>query len=457
MCDSLGIDSRNIKRGAAFLALRGERFDGHDFLTEAAEAGAALLIVDDERKVHAVPEQASVLRVADTGEALLSLARAFRRSQDALRVIAVTGTNGKTTTAGLIHSILSQRLRGSVSPKSFNNRVGVPLTILAARPGDQFVVCEVGTNAPGEISELARTIEPDVAVITSIGQGHLEGLRTLQGVADEKASLLSYLRPGGLAVVTAECDLIDDHLRTVSNVVTFGRNEGADLRVTAIDERFGPDGRPIISFRVNDRADFTAPVPGSHNALNICAAIAVARRFGLEQDSIESGLAQASLPDMRLAVQRLGGVALLNDAYNANPDSMRAALESFDALFTGATRRVVILGDMLELGLESAGAHRAIGDILVAGDAADLVIAVGHEMLHAVERLERNWEQERYQLFGSLTAQTASRIAGLIEPGDAVLIKGSRGMGLERIAEAIERRYPAGASTQSSPTGVAEA
>jgi len=423
--EGVSTDTRSIRPGQVFFALRGERIDGHAYLPQAIAAGSPLLVIDSG---EALAGAHAVLKVPETGAALLRLAQAYRRTLETTRVIAVAGSNGKTTTVRLIHGVLSRRLRGTASIKSYNNAVGVPLTILGARRGDQYLVCEVGTNAPGEIAQLASVIEPDIGVITSIGREHLEGLGSLHGVAAEEASLFASLRAGGVAIVNADALLLREIMRpgawpNVGSIVRFGFAQDADLRVTrAVQDADG------VGFSINGRGSFRVGMLGLHNASNAAAAIGVARRLGVENADIERGLVECPGPDMRLQSIEAGGIWFINDAYNANPESMLAALATFDALKTPAgARRVIVLGDMLELGLAGDGAH----DEIVAAAArtrADAWIGVGPRFGAAIARANAHaWQ----------TCPDAPRAAAMLRPGDAVLLKGSRGIGLERIITAL--------------------
>jgi len=443
--EGLSTDSRTIQQGQAFLAIRGETFDGHAYLLDAIEAGASMLIVDNPRAVDDdVMERArdvGILKVADARKALGRLAASYRQTLDGTKVIAVTGSNGKTTTTRLIGAALSARLRGTVSIKSFNNDVGVPLTILSARPGDQYLVCEVGMNAPGEMAPLAKMIEPDVAVITSIGRAHIEGLGSIEAIAREKAALLSYLRPNGVAVVTADTPLLAEYLKPVPNVVTFGRAASADLRLGEVVHTSVPGGGDGLSFTVNDRWTYTIPLIGEHNALNAMAAVAVARRLGLDHDEIAKGLASAAPAEMRLSRRTVDGIDVFNDAYNASPESMAAAIRTFAALTPAAKRRVMILGDMLELGAHGPQAHEEIGRLLCDVCRPDWLVTVGSLALLIADQLTgEGVARSRLQMLSTLDDAQAAKIAEKLQDGDAVLIKGSRRMGLERVVKAIEKR-----------------
>ena len=449
----VSIDSRTIRPGEVFVALPGERFDGHDYIPAALNAGAGMLIVERPETAAAerIGRDVPVVRVADTRKALGRLARAWREELTATRVVAVAGSNGKTTTVRLIEAILSVRLRGAASRKSFNNDIGVPLTILRARAGDQYLVCEVGMNAPGEMSRLASIVAPDVAVITAVQREHLEFLGGLEGVARENGALLAFLRPGGVAVTPAGESLLADYLKSAPGVVTFGADASADLRVTSASHVRGVGGGVGVRFTLNERWTFDVPLVGLHNAGNAAAAIAVARRFGLDDETIRAGLASVQGPEMRMQRRVIAGVEVYNDAYNSNPDSAIAAVRTFAEIARGGSRRVIVLGDMLELGEHAGAGHAEVADVIADADAAEVVITVGPLAREAGDRLRRRWGVERVASVedaalpeptphGHRTGDRpsgAERIASMLRAGDIVLLKGSRGVGLERVEAAL--------------------
>jgi UDP-N-acetylmuramoyl-tripeptide--D-alanyl-D-alanine ligase len=374
-----------------------------------------------------------MLKVPDTRRALLQLGAAFRKTLEGTRVIAVGGSNGKTTTVRLIDSILSTALRGTHSPRSFNNHIGVPLTILAARPGDQYLICEIGTNAPGEIAQLAAVVNPDIAVITSIGREHLEKLSSLRGVAVEEASVLEFVRPGGAGIANADApelmEVVGAMPKRPRAMVAFGEAEQAVVRVVSVEQSFKG-----VRFTLNDRSVFRLPLLGRHNAVNAAAAVAVARRMGLTDDHIAAGLAHAHGAEMRLERVEIDGVRIVNDAYNANPDSMRAALDTFADLDARDGRKVVVLGDMLELGDHTAASHSEALERVAAMEDVGLVVLVGPSMREAAPALKR----EQPLLFDDLSDTAAADLAQRLRPGDLVLLKGSRRMRLERLLAALK-------------------
>ncbi len=448
----VSIDSRTIERGEAFVALSGERFDGHAFVEEAVGRGASVLVVE---RGDALPREVgrdgdvAVIRVGDARRALGRMASVYRAGLEGTRFVAVTGSNGKTTCVRMIDAVLSSRYRGIASRASFNNEIGVPLTVLRARPTDQYVVCEVGMNAPGEIAPLARIVEPDVGVITSIGLAHVEAFDDASGIAREKASMLGFLRPRGVAVVTGDSRLLGPYLRPVANVVTFGEAADADLRLTGAAHEVGDDGEVGLSFEVNGRARFRVPMAGRHNALNAMAAVAVGRRFGLEDDEIAAGLMGAERPPMRMGIERVGGVTVYNDAYNASPESVEAAVRTFSELAAGAARRVVVLGEMLELGEHGPSEHTRAGRLMASGLGIDHAVCVGPLTLFAADALSDGDAGGEggvsVSVHQELRVETALRIARGLRDGDAVLLKGSRRVGLERVLDALRSLQAAGA------------
>lgn len=462
----LSTDSRAINAGQAFLALTGEKFDGHDFIEGAARAGASLLIVQRPPAggVASLAGRPAVLQVADTLIALQALAARYRDRLEATgcRVIAVAGSNGKTTTRHLIHSLLSVRFKGTQSPKSFNNHIGVPLTLLSAGERDAFVVVEAGTNHPGELDTLGRIVRPDAAVITSIGREHMEFFKTLEGVAQEEASILRWVKDDGL-VVAVDDPLLDRHISALSparRVVRFGESARARPRLTSCRVGAGNDQ----FFSLDGGAERRISLLGRHNALNATAAATVAQWMGLDEPAIVQGLASATGVPMRLTVTPMGkapnSLLLINDAYNANPDSMAAALGTLLGLSRPAPgavtpgRRVAVLGDMLELGETGPEQHRGIGTLLAKLDGEsrqadpqggiDLVIVIGRLSLFIAQALGKAWPTDRVHAIAIWDDSVPARVAGLLEPGDLVLLKASRGMGLERLVPAIRQRFPAG-------------
>ena len=408
----VGIDSRSLQPGEAFVAIAGERFDGHGFLDQVQAAGAGLAIVEQD---VTVPDGLAVLRVDSTVAALQAIAARWRDvlGANGCRVVSVCGSNGKTTTRHLIHHVLSHGgLAGTQSPKSFNNHLGVPLTLLGARAEHDFLVAEVGTNHPGEIAALAAIVRPDIAVITSIGEEHLEFFRDLTGVAREESAVLDHIAPGGTAIVLTESRL----------PVPLTLPAAPDFALQSFDVD------PITA---------GLPLPGEHNRLNASAASAVARCFGLAEALIEAAWPAAGHAPMRGEVSGADDPnrpTIINDAYNANPTSMRAALA---VLADYPAPRVAVLGDMLELGQVTASAHRDIASL--AADTAERCVLIGPHFAAAVAQLAL--DTRVVSAHPAWSDDLAKEIAAELAPEATLLLKGSRGMALERLLPALAARF----------------
>lgn len=433
LIQAVSTDSRMIQPGSLFVAIKGDRFDGHAYLREVAGAGAIAAIVQSAPDVN-LPNL-HLIQVPDTRVALGKLATHVRKQLQA-KVIAVAGSNGKTGTKHLIHAALCHKLHGTYSPASFNNEIGVPLTLLPADPSQDYVVVEMGTNNPGEIHNLATMALPDIAVITNCSAEHLQGLGDLLGVKRENASIVEGLseQKGWLIVNGDDPELLKVLEHWKGRRITFGFGSHNDL--FASDIQAGADG---VRFTVNNnpKNSFRIPLLGRHTACNALAAIAVGRRLGLSEEEIAEGLAHATGPDMRLQLKPVGDVTVLNDAYNANPASMRAALETASALPVNG-RRIAILGDMLELGRSSERFHREVGQFAGTLTFSAIVCVGTQAKLIMEEALAAGFSADHIRHFTD-SASAAAQVPAWLAPGDLVLLKGSRGTKLERIAHSIEQ------------------
>ncbi|UCC30636.1 MAG: UDP-N-acetylmuramoyl-tripeptide--D-alanyl-D-alanine ligase [Phycisphaerales bacterium] len=436
-------DSRRVRPGDLFFAIVGERFDGHRFIAEAASKGAVACVCSRDRfgeggtgDMSAAPAAAPCLAVGDTVEALTRLAAHYRRHvmHDATVVVAVTGSNGKTTTKCMIDHVLSGPFKGRAAPGSFNNHIGVPLTLLSAERDDHYLVVEIGSNAPGEVEALSAIASPDVAVITSIGEAHLEGLESIDGVAAEKASLLRHVRPDGLAVVNVDRPEIRPHLGAAqrAELLTVGTDASADLRITGVHGDIGN-----TRFELDGGYSVELSMPGVHHAVNAAAAFAVARRFGVGAEEIVGRLRSFTPPEGRTRRLQIGGLTVVDDAYNANPASMTAAVGT---LRQGAPGRcVLVMGDMLELGPQSASLHhRAVGAVLEAG--IEVLVAVGATMTNALRLLDGCHRGTRVVSCADAGA-ASDALMTILAPGDTVWVKGSRAMGLDRVVSDLQTRF----------------
>ncbi|MBK9119642.1 MAG: UDP-N-acetylmuramoyl-tripeptide--D-alanyl-D-alanine ligase [Phycisphaerales bacterium] len=443
-------DSRTTDASDLFFAIRGERFDGHAFVLDALRRGAVAAVVAESSAPRIaeqlrsadlpLPAAAVLIEVDDTTRALGQLA-AFHRQQIAAEVIAVVGSNGKTTTKAMIHHILSARLRGRCSPKSFNNAIGVPLTLLSAEQGDEYLVVEIGTNAPGEVAELGALVEPDMVVLTCIGEEHLEGLGDLSGVAAEECSILKHVRPNGFAAVNIDAPEIQEFLPTGQpRLTTFGRHPDADVRITSPEY-----DSPWLTFRVNERFPFRLRIPGVHNALNAAGAATIARRLGFDYPEAAARLETFTPPPMRNELLEFAGLTLINDAYNANPQSAAAALDVLQRMPCRG-QRVAVFGEMRELGPRSADLHRQLAESL-RESGVDRVVLVGAAVESMYDAMSSGG------LFGPTieccrdVTECQERLAETLQAGDVVLLKASRAVELDRLVvplrEALCARSPA--------------
>lgn len=428
------VDSRQVQQGDVFWGLPGSKFNGGEFAGEALARGAQGVVVS-RRYVQPTPRSWS-LEVDDAQQALLKLA-AWNRDRFGGRVVAVTGSVGKTTTRQMIRAVLERAHTGTASPKNYNNHVGVPLSMLAMDSRHDFAVLELAANASGEIGQLAALCRPELGVITRIGDAHLGGFGSLDAVAAAKTELLAALPANGVAVLAGD----DDRLRRAaigcpSKIVWFGRSLENDLVATNIESH---DGR--LTFDV-DGTHMSVSVWGRHYLSSALAAVAVGRLFGMRDAEISRGLADFEPPPMRCQITKIGGATIIDDSYNASPMAMRAALELLRDI-NAPGRRIVVCGDMRELGAAAAPLHRNLGDQVVTLCGADMLLACGEHGNDVVAGARA----------AGMPASRAVAVAGLeklfeqchelVQPGDVVLIKGSRALAMERLVELLGERASA--------------
>ncbi|CCO08721.1 UDP-N-acetylmuramoyl-tripeptide--D-alanyl-D-alanine ligase [Desulforamulus hydrothermalis] len=423
------IDSRQVQPGGIFAALPGQQVDGHDFAAQAVAGGAAALLVSRPVTVAAaVP----VVLVKDTRQALQRLA-ADNRARLTVPVVAVTGSNGKTTTKDMIASVLQTRYNTLKTQGNYNNELGLPLTLLNLTEQHQAAVVEMGMRGPGEIDFLAKLAKPTGAVITNIGEAHLERLGSVKNIALAKTEVLEHIEPGGFAVLNGDSPWLKELADRCRGKVWFYSLTGrGDIRGYNIE----PDGLGV-KYQViypGGRGEIYLPVPGSHNVLNSLAAVGVGLQLGLTFADIACGLQQAALSGMRLEIIKCQGITIINDTYNANPASVKAALKVLQETATG--RKIAVLGNMYELGALSQTGHREVGEA-AAGVPVDYLVTVG--------QLAR-WIAEGGQQAGLPSAcirqcadnpQAVSIIKNILQTGDTILIKGSRGMRMEQIVQEL--------------------
>lgn len=429
----LSTDSRTIQPGDCFFAIAGENFDGHDYVAQVMQKGAACAVVS--RDVDGAP--GSLLKVPDTVHALGDLARAYRQ-MNPFKVVAITGSVGKTSTRQIVHHVLSKHFRTHQAQKSFNNNIGLPLTLLAAKPQDQVIIAELGANHPGEIAELTRIALPDVAVVTNAHPAHLEGFGDLATIVREKLSISEGLRPGGVFIINADIEPLVATCRTLGRPFrTFGKALNARYRAEAIlcsgdHSTFTLQGRPV-----------RLPLPGPGNVDNALAAWAVCDQFGLSADDFAGAVEDLPAVSMRAETLQIGKRTILNDCYNANPASMRNALAMLRNLRSccdanRGRRLVFICGHMGELGPQSQSLHAELG-VAAAEAGVDLFVAVGEPPKTAAQAARAASRQDLQTLCFDDTLSVCDHMQEFLRQDDIILVKGSRTARLERVVEALRQ------------------
>jgi UDP-N-acetylmuramoyl-tripeptide--D-alanyl-D-alanine ligase len=433
MVQRVSTDSRTVCTGDVFFALSGDRFDGHDFLKEVMGRDAAAVVVNRQR-LPVPPLSCALIAVEDTRGALARFAAEYRHDFK-LPVIAVGGSNGKTTTKELIAAVLRQKLSTLWSEASFNNDIGVPLTLLRLEAHHEAAVLEVGTNHPGELAPLVAMVQPQFGVITSIGREHLEFFGDINGVAAEEGMLAELLPATGELFINGDTNCVDEIAgRCRGSVVRIGFGERNDWRIAGAhtDERgvnfqiTAPNAAFSGAYRVN--------LLGRHQVANATLAIAIGAELGLNAEEIRRGLVSCTPPKMRLQVTQVRGMFILNDAYNANADSMLAALDTLSE-FPCAGRRVAVLGDMAELGVHTSAAHAEVGR-KAAEQGALRLVTVG-QMAGLTAQAAREAGLSDVTEFRDVTEATTA-LKEMVREGDVILLKASRVTGLERLSEGLE-------------------
>lgn len=428
----ISTDSRTLQPGDLFLALRGENFDGHRFVSRAQERGAIGAIVESAWTGKTSPAF-SLIRVRDTLEAYQQIAARYRQSLS-LKVVAITGSNGKTTTKDFVAAALGHRFRVTKTEGNFNNHVGLPRTILEATAKDQIGVWELGMNHPGEIAALAKIAAPDVGIITNIGVAHIEFMGSREAIALEKGALAEAIGPDGTLILNAD-DPFSETIakRTRAKKVFAGTKEGT---VRATDLRQSASGSEFTILEGAHRCRAQLPVPGLHMIQNALLAVAAGRVFGLSIEDCAAGLISAPLTKARLQIKTIRGVQFIDDSYNANPESMRAALATLAELETDG-RRIAVLGEMAELGAESERGHREVGEA-AASLKIDELIAIGKTASIIADAAQKAGLEKSRTV--ASTKEAAEILAEETSPNDLVLIKGSRAARTERVLDEFAKR-----------------
>lgn len=432
--NAVSTDTRKIKTGDLFFALRGERYDAHGFLGQAAAAGAGGMVV--HRKPDLLP-QLPVLLVNDTLTAMQALAASNRAGSRAF-LVGVTGSTGKTTTKDMIASVLGTSLHTLKTTGNFNNEIGLPLTLLELEEQCEAAVVEMAMRGPGEIDALCRIARPDAAVVTNIGETHLELLGTVSNIAAAKGEILDHVPPQGFALLNWESPFIHrEAARCRGRVIFFGFEQSAGIRAENIRVEGG--GSRFDAVAGGWRYTFTLPAPGRHNVMNALAAIGVGKEMGLTDEEIAAGLAATALTGMRLEIIEAGRLKIINDAYNANPASVKAALQTLVEL-AGERRTVALLGNMLELGPRTVSGHREVGET-AARLGLDYLVTVGNLAAAAAEGAVSAGLAAQRVFHCDDNPRAIRVLEDLLQDGDVVLVKGSRGMKMEQIVQHLAHSH----------------
>jgi UDP-N-acetylmuramoyl-tripeptide--D-alanyl-D-alanine ligase len=427
--NSVSIDSRVVKQGGVFFAIKGVNHDGHDFVNQAFENGAACAVV--QRRIDFAADK-TVLLVDDTIKALGELAQ-FIRSNSSCKVIAVTGSVGKTTTKNMLCHVLSGRFKCFAAPKSFNNNIGVPLTVFDAPDDCEFIIAELGSNHPGEIEYLSRIIAPDMAVITTICPAHLEGFGSIEGIIKEKVSITTGLKAGGKLFINGNKKELVDYCRGRKLLFnTFGTTKTCDIQVRDI-ELFGDRSRFFI-----DNAEVQLPLAGRANVENAAAVWAVCKYLGISASRFARSLADIKPVGMRLEVVEFGSITVINDCYNANPGSMENALQTLSLLAKQKRKRpVFIFGRMGELGAESERLHTELGQRIVHYK-IPLVLTTKGDSALAAQTADKNADFSVSVGIFENVDQLADNLHKFIQPDDIILVKASRSERFEIVVDKLK-------------------
>lgn len=419
-------DTRTVRPGNLFIPLVGEKFDGHDFIEQAINNGA-MGIITSRPDVVVVPAHIVVILVVDTLVALQDLAR-FHRQRFSIPIVAITGSNGKTTTKDMTAALLASRFNVLKTEANYNNEIGLSLTLLQLTPQHEIAVVEMGMRGKGQIHQLAKIALPTVAIITNVGETHIELLGSIEEIAAAKAELIQFIPENGLIILNADDHYVGKMAKQVNSRFTCFGLEHGDTRADHIQT--SPQGINFTCHCVQGNFLVHIPTVGKHNIYNALAAISVGLEVGLSFEEIRLGLTNFTASPMRLHIEKMGDYIVINDAYNASPISMAAAIDTL--VEVGKNRKIAVLGDMLELGHIKVEAHRQIGEKL-AQCHVDIVVTVGQLSSYIAEAAR---EHGIHTAIACDSHDEASKILKkLITPGDTILIKGSRGMKMENMVK----------------------
>ncbi|MEY8350456.1 UDP-N-acetylmuramoyl-tripeptide--D-alanyl-D-alanine ligase [Bacillus cereus] len=424
----VSIDTRKIEKGNLYVPIQGDRFDGHSFVDKAVEKGAVATLW--KKDVQNPPTDIPVIFVEDTLEALQALAKSYRDQLD-VKVIGVTGSNGKTSTKDIVTSLLATKFKVQKTEGNFNNHIGLPLTILSLEENTEMAVLEMGMSSLGEIEFLSKLARPDAAIITNIGEAHLMDLGSRDAIAEAKLEIVTGLQNGGVFVYNGDEPLLTNRVPNMdlaAETITFGDARANDYYPTSVTLQ-----ATGTYFKMNqdENTVFYLPVLGKHNVYNTLASMAIAKYFGVTWEEMKQGLVTLQMTGMRMEIVKTNnGLTVINDAYNASPTAMEAAFHLMNGL-DGFTKKVVVLGDMLELGDQEVQFHYEVGKLI---DPAKIsyVFTYGRLGAQIAEGAKINFPKERVKVYDN-KEELVKELQTVIDEKDVVLVKASRGMKLEEI------------------------
>jgi UDP-N-acetylmuramoyl-tripeptide--D-alanyl-D-alanine ligase len=430
----VSIDSRTVESGNLFIPIKGENFNGHHFVKDAFDKGAVASFWQEDEPNP--PSNVPLIFVKDTLKALQTLARNYRQQLD-VKVVGITGSNGKTTTKDLVAAVLSTSYRVHKTEGNLNNQIGLPLMILRMKEDTEIAVLEMGMSERGQIERLSDIANPDLAVITNIGEAHLQDLGSREAIAEAKFEIIKGLKENGVFIYNGDEPLLNNLVKNASKKlfsVTFGQNDSLNFYPLNIRQE---DEKTIFTMNKAPDIEFSIPVLGKHNVYNALAAIAVGFSFNIEWEKIQIGLRQAAMTNMRTEmVKTKTGLTIINDAYNASPTSVKAAIQLLNDL-KGFKRKIVVLGDMLELGEREIEFHQEVGRYLDP-EKIHFVFTYGRLGAEIAKAAKETFAPERVKAFED-KSELINKLTPLLTPEDIVLVKASRGMKLEEVVHALQQ------------------
>lgn len=431
----ISIDTRTLRKGETYIALRGDRFDGHEFIPDAIRNGASAVVFDQAHCGDLLPGEVVAFQVRDTLQFLMEFA-GWYRSNFEITVFALTGSTGKTTTKEMLAAILSMESETLKTQKNQNNFIGVSLTLLAFQKTTEVAVIELGTNHPGEISALTQIVQPTHAAITNIGSGHIGFFGSKEAIFQEKTALFDGLQEDKTIYLNMEDPYLSSYTNNKLKIRTYGLRSSSKYRAS----ESGMDDRGHIRFKINDGPEIQLSIPGKHQLMNGVLAASVALDLDVSMSNVKRGLESVNALDKRMELSDRDGITIVNDAYNSNPESLKAAIDFVcDLPLRSGNKKILVLGDMLELGDQSENEHRKMGEYL-RNKNIDVVFCYGSFSNLILEGLDNTHPGSTVKEIFNTHENLARALTDLLQEGDVLLLKGSRGMQLEKVLEYLDRK-----------------